>query len=498
MELWRRQKNKIRLFGLFLTFMLLCTLISRSVYASALPQVDTERPQSSAIAHVVEADGVVEAGGQTAVTVLSGLRCEAVLVHEGDRVDADTALFRVDRESLEEKIETYEREMERLRLEIQAQEQNRQLEARQRDMQRQRAQEAYDSVKDNSDLAVKRAEDDLASASSALSEAEREFVAWQNAQKESQPEQPEQTDQLEQPGQTEPPAETEAQPSEGETAESTAAAAGGKSEEDWEAELASLRQAVETAKRTLEDARRSRDGALAEAAQNIEDAQGEPAADSSLEINRLNLAAIEEEQQGYRELLEADGLIFPEKEGIVTSLLVSPGEWIPDGAAVMMADLDSPLRFVASLTEQDRRYVSRGDAVSLKLGSSRRKAAVAYLEESEQNPGEVKATILLDEGEGQLGQSGTLLAEKRSDTYACVVPLEAVHTDANQRRYVYVMGQRSGILGAEYIARKVYVNILDQNASQAALEEGAVGADEEVITAASAELADGIVVRYRE
>ena len=100
MELLRRQKNKIRAFGLFLAFMLLCTLISRSVYASGLPQVSTKTPEASALSHEVEAQGIVEAGRETAVTALSGLRCETVLVHTGDHVDTETALFQVDLEDL--------------------------------------------------------------------------------------------------------------------------------------------------------------------------------------------------------------------------------------------------------------------------------------------------------------------------------------------------------------------------------------------------------------
>ena len=98
MELLRRQKNKIRAFGAFLAFMLLCTLISRSVYASGLPQVSTEKPAVSALAHTAEAEGIVEAGRETAVTALSGLRCGTVLVHTGDQVDTQTALFQVDLE----------------------------------------------------------------------------------------------------------------------------------------------------------------------------------------------------------------------------------------------------------------------------------------------------------------------------------------------------------------------------------------------------------------
>ena len=269
-------------------------------------------------------------------------------------------------------------------------------------------------------------------------------------------------------------------------------------EEAWQEQLGSLRQSVETAKRALEDARQSRDSALAEAERAVEDAGSGSTADNSLEINRLELASQQKQLKEYQELLNADGMVYPEKEGIITSIAVSPGERIPDGAAVVMADLDSPLQFSASLTAEQKKYVSQGDSVTLKLGSTTIEATADYIEESEMSPGTYQVTVFLDEGEGELGESGTLTTEARTDTYSCVVPLEAVYTDENQRKYVLTMDERSGILGSEFIARKVYVEVLAQNDSQAALEESGLSGEEEVIVDYIGEIEDGDVVRYKE
>ena len=523
MELLRRQKNKIRAFGLFLAFMLLCTLISRSVYASGLPQVSTKTPEASALSHEVEAQGIVEAGRETAVTALSGLRCETVLVHTGDHVDTETALFQVDLEDLKEQIEEKQLAISKLQLEIQAQEQNRQLEAEQKDEQKERAQEDYDAADASSSQTVARAEQDLAAAEAALKEAEAEYEAWK-AEQAAQPEEPETPEESEDPEtpetgesgeaetagqaeteqftaaeQTNTPETTDTSGTEGESSgDSENTESGGMTEDAWQEKLTSLRQAVETAKRALEDARQSRDSALETAERAVEDADSESTADNSLEINRLDLSSQQKELKEYQELLQADGIVYPEKEGIVTSIAVSPGERIPDGAALVMADLDSPLQFSASLTAEQKKYVNQGDSVSLKLGSRTVEATADYIAESELSPGTYQLTVFLEEGEGELGESGTLSAEMRTDTYSCVVPLEAVRVDENQRKYVLTVGERSGILGPEFVARKTYVTVLDQNDSQAALEEGGLSGEEEVITDYTGEIADGDVVRYKE
>ena len=523
MELLRRQKNKIRAFGLFLAFMLLCTLISRSVYASGLPQVSTKTPEASALSHEVEVEGIVEAGRETAVTALSGLRCETVLVHTGDHVDTETALFQVDLEDLKEQIEEKQLAISKLQLEIQAQEQNRQLEAEQKDEQKERAQEDYDVADASSSQTVARAEQDLAAAEAALKEAEAEYEAWK-AEQAAQPEEPETPEESEEPEtpetgesgeaetagqaeteqftaaeQTNTPENTDTSGTQGENSgASETPESGGMTEDVWQEKLTSLRQAVETAKRALEDARQGRDSVLETAERAVEDADSKSTADNSLEINRLDLSSQQKELKEYQELLQADGIVYPEKEGIVTSIAVSPGERIPDGAALVMADLDSPLQFSASLTAEQKKYVNRGDSVSLKLGSRTVEATADYIAESELSPGTYQLTVFLEEGEGELGESGTLSAEMRTDTYSCVVPLEAVRVDENQRKYVLTVGERSGILGPEFVARKTYVTVLDQNDSQAALEEGGLSGEEEVITDYTGEIADGDVVRYKE
>ncbi len=523
MELLRRQKNKIRAFGLFLAFMLLCTLISRSVYASGLPQVSTKTPEASALSHEVEVEGIVEAGRETAVTALSGLRCETVLVHTGDHVDTETALFQVDLEDLKEQIEEKQLAISKLQLEIQAQEQNRQLEAEQKDEQKERAQEDYDVADASSSQTVARAEQDLAAAEAALKEAEAEYEAWK-AEQAAQPEEPETPEESEDPEtpetgesgeaetagqaeteqftaaeQTNTPENTDTSGTQGENSgASETPESGGMTEDVWQEKLTSLRQAVETAKRALEDARQGRDSVLETAERAVEDADSKSTADNSLEINRLDLSSQQKELKEYQELLQADGIVYPEKEGIVTSIAVSPGERIPDGAALVMADLDSPLQFSASLTAEQKKYVNRGDSVSLKLGSRTVEATADYIAESELSPGTYQLTVFLEEGEGELGESGTLSAEMRTDTYSCVVPLEAVRVDENQRKYVLTVGERSGILGPEFVARKTYVTVLDQNDSQAALEEGGLSGEEEVITDYTGEIADGDVVRYKE
>ena len=111
MELWKKQRRILIAFGIFLAFMFFCTLVSRAVYASKLPQVTAETPRRMALNHTVNAEGIVHQGREYAVTALSGLRVRTVYASVGDHVTGETLLFDLDLEDLKQKIQEKELEI---------------------------------------------------------------------------------------------------------------------------------------------------------------------------------------------------------------------------------------------------------------------------------------------------------------------------------------------------------------------------------------------------
>ena len=223
------------------------------------------------------------------------------------------------------------------------------------------------------------------------------------------------------------------------------------------------------------------------------------AADSSLAVSRLELSILQTELDACRRVQDASGQVYPDAEGIITRIQVSPGERVGDGAAVVYADLSSPMQFLVSLTKEQKKYVNQGDTVQLKLGGSPPKELeVDYIAENESNPEIYDARIFLPEGTGTIGQSGNFQAEAQSETFSCCIPLNALHEDSSRRNFVYVVGERAGILGTELVAEMVYVRVLDQNEKYAAIEEGVIDGETELIINSTEELEDKTAVRYQE
>ncbi len=550
MEMWKKQKKIGIAFGIFLSLMFLCTLVSRAIYASRLPQITTKKPERTALIHKVEAEGLVQQGMEYAVNTLSGLRCQTVHAHVGDRVTTETLLFEIDMADLEEQIREQEMNIKKLSLTIQEQEQNSSLAANEKKTDQDRAREDYNRTAESAQDKVDQAKEDLKGAQNALeslkqnpvtggtSEEERkkaqaEYDAWAQKEKElkqalaeaekEKNEADKKVEELKAKLDSAPDkdlalsqellqAEEKAQ-----EAKDKLTAAKAKYEEHiaspvpkpdystedaekaaWEEKKSSLEAGVGAAERSLSDARKNRDDALLDAKRHLDDTQKASAIDNSLAINRLELSVLKEKLEKYQEILRTGGGIYPKSDGIVTRIQVSPGERIPDGAAIVYADLESPLEFHLTLTRDQKKYVNQGDTATLSMGKSSESVTVDYVAASEANPELFEAIIFLTQGVGTLGQSGEFYTETQTDIFKCCIPLEALYTDQNGRTFVYILKERSGILGPELAAELVYVNVLDQNDKYAALEEGIIDNETEVITSTTEALADRTIVRYKE
>ena len=429
-----QKKRMITGFILFLGFMWLCTVISKSVYAQKLPMVTTISPEKKYIEHIVEAEGIVEAGSRNAVTALSGLRVESLLVQVGDKVEEGDLLFTVDLKDLEEIISEKQTDISKMELQIDTILQNEELAKQKKALEEERAREDYDALARYQDTLVGRAAEEVAQAEEEIEESE-------------------------------------------------------------DGEDQALSDSLKSAAYGEADAKWNRDNAMKEAGRKVEDILLPENGDATLDSCRLELGSLQKEMSLYRNIMENNGEIKAENSGTVTKVFISEGDRIPDTAVMLLSDDTVPCRFKVSLTREQKKYVGLYDEVSLKLeGSSKEiKASVDYLTESENTPGSYEIVICLPEGVGTPGLSGTLSHREQGEKYPlCISPL-AIHKE-DRRSYVYVLKEREGILGAEYYAEEVNVRISDENDSFAAVE-GALDENSRIILSATKEIKNGDTVR---
>ena len=270
--------------------------------------------------------------------------------------------------------------------------------------------------------------------------------------------------------------------------------------ESWMSTRKSLEEKVQDAERALEDAEDEKEKALEDAQRNLEDSLRSEQSDSTLGLYQLDLEEAGEELKRLKGILEQEGVVKAEASGMVTRVGVAAGEQTSSGASVVFADTARPLQFEVILQKEEKKYVNLGAEAEITLGNSSNmiKATVDYLTEMETSPGSFTALVTLPEGTGTIGQSGMFRVTQQSEMYNYCIPVDALHMDENQRNFVYVLGERSGFLGAELTAEKLMVDVLDKNDKYAALAVGVVDGNSRIICTADREISDGDPVRMKD
>lgn len=268
----------------------------------------------------------------------------------------------------------------------------------------------------------------------------------------------------------------------------------------WENVEDNLETAVKSAERSLQDSQTAREKAQLQGERRMEDAASPDRLDSTLEICQINLKALQKEYEAYRKVVEEEGNVACQTAGILTALNVSVGERTADGPAVKIADMNSPFLFQTSLSRETKEYIAQKDEGILILGGddTERKVTLDYLTENAYLPETYDAAVMLPEGSGKIGETGTLTIKKQTETFKSCVPAEALHKDSAGKDFIYILEQKSGILGVRYIVKALRVTVLNRNETYAAIDSALMDEKTEVVITYTGELKDGAVVRYKE
>ena len=157
-----KRKEKIAAgLAVFFVLMWICTLVSKSIYASKLPRVNTVNPEKRRIEHLVEAEGIVKQGSDVAVHTLPGMRVMKICVRVGDEVEEGSELFWLDTDDLGELIEEKKLEAAKLEYQIEDLKENRALEGIEKQKEISRAREDLEVTADKADTALERADEAL-------------------------------------------------------------------------------------------------------------------------------------------------------------------------------------------------------------------------------------------------------------------------------------------------------------------------------------------------
>ena len=446
-----------------LAVMAVFTVVSRVAAAFTTIQVTVEYPTERRIEHRITAEGTVEKNRELAVLTEPNILIKTVYVSLGEAVEEGELLAELDMESLNERIEAIEREIQVLRLQNEAAASNSAQARESRQLARKRAEEDYARTQTEQ-------EGKVAAAAAALQQAQADLAALEQMTLDN----------------------TNQETPEGESPES-----GDTQEIGTEAERAALEAAVAAAREAYDEALRNQETALLEASRRIEDTKTQETADVTTTINELTIADREAELEKLRSLKESGGKILSPAEGVITGLALVTGQKTTDTAAVTMADNSSGMRYVARISQEEASYLSVGDTVTLSAGGKTFENLAVLSMETEEEQKTVIVTVLLEPGLLSIGSNAVLSAAKQSDSYPLTVPVNALHNE-NGKYYVLVLEEEETVLGSELIVQRVDVAVEEQNVQFVAVRSELLRGDSQVITDSNAYVSAGDRVRLLE
>lgn len=255
-----------------------------------------------------------------------------------------------------------------------------------------------------------------------------------------------------------------------------------KAKEEAYNEAVKQRQStIQSANRTLEDAK---------APENVDTATALTANDD-LEEKQL---AVDELQK----VMDVNGKITAPSDGLITKVNVTTGETTTEDTAIRISDQSAGYKFTATLDKASAKYLSKDDKVTLDLGNGTtvEGLTVQSIDVSAEDKNSYELTVSIPAKVKKLGSIATLKVEKASKKYDTCVPLGALHSDGG-KYYVYVINEKDTILGTETAVDKVQVDILDKNNEQAAIE-GSFSWGQQFVLTSSKTLRNGDRVRLVE
>lgn len=449
-----RQRSALVRTVRFFAAMLVLTLVARGASGASLPVVTTAVPSRGTVVQSVTAQGSLAAQPGGVLTAPEGLTVSRVLVQVGQTVAEGDAVAELDEDSVSRALDEAKAEAAQLSAQLSeltatsAPDSGSVNAAR---LARDQAQENYNAADSSTAQEVAAAQSELDARQSELDAMKADPATTPEA--------------LTQQGLVD--------------AARTALETAQKTRDDT---LRSLRQALDSANLSCSQAE-SAYAAASESARRT--AQSNEAEAKSV---RLSLETANERVAELEDILNAGCVLKADAAGSVRTLDLTPGTETPSAIA-QLTDASAGFVLTAALTEEQAEQLAEGSALTVRQEEKEGKATVASLEKTESG---VQLTAYLP-ADGWKTGAVSISAELSSTTYDMTLPSSALYED-NSGPFVYVIEERSTVLGLQYVLVRTPVTCLENNGTTAAVS-GVFAPSVKVVVSATRTLQEGARVR---
>ncbi len=471
----KQQKKLVKWIFLFFIAMFIFTVLSRAADSLSVAIVDTKSMQNQVITHIVQGSGTVEGTREKALFVQAGQKIESVFVKEGQKVKEGEELLELSRESLQESLSKKKEEVAVLSRKIEDLKSADSIEKIKKDHAVSRAKENYNEVIKNGDINMANAQIEVDIAKQKLQDFYDEKAKMENQ------------DFTLSDGTTE-------DLGSGEHSENLPQEQIGSKEQEQ-----ALQDEIRAKEEVLNQIVMARNKEVLTAEWEIQDSEIADGTDGSMENAEAELAFVQKEVAKLQALLDAGGKVNAASEGIVKRMSAAVGGQTTEEAAVVLYEIKGNLRITGEIDKEDLKYIEVGGKVRVK-GSGEKEITDAVLEsvsEVQEDENLRRISVLIPENTLEIGEKAEFFIEREEGPYDTCIPLSALREE-NGRKFVFVTEKKDTILGEILVARKMEVIVKDKNQSYAALEEGGLSSDQQIIIRTDREVGEGSRVRLQK
>lgn len=142
----------------------------------------------------------------------------------------------------------------------------------------------------------------------------------------------------------------------------------------------------------------------------------------------------------------------------------------------MIADNSGGFHAEFTVNAQEGKYLSAGDSVTVRIPSLENMKIDAEISSINlvrtDTDTVLKINVTFDGPDLKGGELAVISIKKESGIYDTIVPNEAIRSDTNGRKYVYVIKERKSSIGREFYLQKAYIYIRASDKVNAAVSEG--------------------------
>ena len=230
-----------------------------------------------------------------------------------------------------------------------------------------------------------------------------------------------------------------------------------------------------------------------EAKRQVTGNESDQSAEIERRILRLNTDAAQAEVDRINALIANGGILVAPVDGMITEVLIQPGE-VTSGVAFRMAAASSGMIVRAPVNAEQWSYLQIGmDGNIQRQGDTQRQRITATISELVPSTSGYEAVFELPSSAWSVGQALTITLTQTTDTYDMRVPASAI-VENNGNKGVYRIRTGDSVLGQVEYTEFVPVKVLETDSQYAAIEATILDRDQ-IVASSSKPVNDGDRVR---